>query len=53
MPYDRILICFLAVFCIAAFISYMQYSRTGRALRALAQDRSRPSSWASRSIATR
>ena len=36
---DRILICFLAVFCIAAFISYMQYSRTGRALRALAQDR--------------
>ena len=39
MPYDRILICFLAVFCIAAFISYMQYSRTGRALRALAQDR--------------
>ena len=39
MPYDRILICFLAVVCIAAFISYMQYSRTGRALRALAQDR--------------
>ena len=39
MPYDRILICFLAVICIAAFISYMQYSRTGRALRALAQDR--------------
>ena len=39
MPYDRILIFFLAVVCIAAFISYMQYSRTGRALRALAQDR--------------
>ena len=39
MPYDRILICFLAVVCIAAFISYMQFSRTGRALRALAQDR--------------
>ena len=39
MPYDRILICFLAVVCITAFISYMQYSRTGRALRALAQDR--------------
>ena len=39
MPYDRILICFLAVVCIAVFISYMQYSRTGRALRALAQDR--------------
>ena len=39
MPYDRILIGFLAVFCIAAFIAYMQYSKTGRALRALAQDR--------------
>ena len=39
MPYDRILIFFLAVVCIAAFISYMQFSRTGRALRALAQDR--------------
>ena len=39
MPYDRILICFLAVGCIAVFISYMHYSKTGRALRALAQDR--------------
>lgn len=39
MPYDRILIGFLAIFCIAAFILYMQYSRTGRAMRALAQDR--------------
>ena len=39
MPYDRILICFLALFFIAAFILYVQYSRTGRALRALAQDR--------------
>ena len=39
MPYDRILICFLAIVCIASFILYMQYSRTGRALRALAQDR--------------
>jgi branched-chain amino acid transport system permease protein len=39
MPYDRILICFLAVFFIAAFILYMQYSKTGRAMRALAQDR--------------
>ena len=39
LPYDRILICFLAVVCIAAFISYMRFSRTGRALRALAQDR--------------
>lgn len=39
MPYDRILICVLAIACIAAFILYMQYSKTGRALRALAQDR--------------
>lgn len=39
MPYDRILICFLAIFSIIAFILYMQYSRTGRAMRALAQDR--------------
>ena len=39
MPYDRILICFLAIVCIASFILYMQYSKTGRAMRALAQDR--------------
>ncbi len=39
MPYDRILICFLAILSIVAFISYMQFTRTGRALRALAQDR--------------
>ena len=39
MPYDRILIGCLAVACIGAFILFMQYSRTGRALRALAQDR--------------
>ena len=39
MPYDRILICALAVAFIAGFILYMQYSKTGRALRALAQDR--------------
>jgi len=39
MPYDRILIGFLAILSIAAFVSYMQYSKTGRALRALAQDR--------------
>jgi branched-chain amino acid transport system permease protein len=39
MPYDRILIGFLAIFAIAAFVLYMQYSKTGRALRALAQDR--------------
>jgi branched-chain amino acid transport system permease protein len=39
MPYDRILICVLAILSIAGFIAYMQYSKTGRALRALAQDR--------------
>ena len=39
MPYDRILIGFLAVALIVAFIAFMQYSRTGRAMRALAQDR--------------
>ncbi|MFZ1813641.1 MAG: branched-chain amino acid ABC transporter permease [Rhizobiaceae bacterium] len=39
MPYDRILIGFLAILSIAGFIGYMQYSRTGRAMRALAQDR--------------
>jgi branched-chain amino acid transport system permease protein len=39
MPYDRILIGVLAVFAIVGFILFMQYSRTGRAMRALAQDR--------------
>jgi branched-chain amino acid transport system permease protein len=39
MPYDRILIGFLAILSIAAFVLYMQYSKTGRAMRALAQDR--------------
>ena len=39
MPYDRILIAVLAVALIAGFILFMQYSRTGRAMRALAQDR--------------
>lgn len=39
MPYDRLLIFLLAIGCIALFILYMQYSKTGRALRALAQDR--------------
>jgi branched-chain amino acid transport system permease protein len=39
MPYDRILICFLATVAIVSFILYMQYSKTGRAMRALAQDR--------------
>lgn len=39
MPYDRILIFVLAVAMIAGFIAVMQYTRTGRAMRALAQDR--------------
>jgi branched-chain amino acid transport system permease protein len=39
MPYDRMLVGFLALLSIAAFMAYMQYSRPGRAMRALAQDR--------------
>lgn len=39
MPYDRILIGTLAIGIVVAFILYMQYSRTGRAMRALAQDK--------------
>jgi branched-chain amino acid transport system permease protein len=39
MPYDRILVGFLAIFFIVGFVLYMQYSKTGRAMRALAQDR--------------
>ncbi|HLF21797.1 MAG TPA: branched-chain amino acid ABC transporter permease [Aestuariivirga sp.] len=39
MPYDRMAVGVLAIACIAAFILYMQYSRPGRAMRALAQDR--------------
>lgn len=39
MPYDRILIGILSIFIIAGFILYMQYSKPGRAMRALAQDR--------------
>jgi len=39
MPYDRILIGVVALMCIAAFILFMQYSKSGRAMRALAQDR--------------
>lgn len=39
MPYDRILICALAILSIVSFILYMQHSKTGRAMRALAQDR--------------
>jgi branched-chain amino acid transport system permease protein len=39
MPYDRILVGFLAIFFIAGFILFMQYTKPGRAMRALAQDR--------------
>jgi branched-chain amino acid transport system permease protein len=39
MPYDRIVVGILAIVMIAAFMLYMQYSRPGRAMRALAQDR--------------
>ena len=39
MPYDRIVVGVLAIALIAAFMLYMQYSRPGRAMRALAQDR--------------
>lgn len=39
MPYDRILILVLAIAMIAGFIALMQYTRAGRAMRALAQDR--------------
>jgi branched-chain amino acid transport system permease protein len=39
MPYDKILVGILAILAIAAFILYMQNSKTGRAMRALAQDK--------------
>ncbi|SED37849.1 amino acid/amide ABC transporter membrane protein 1, HAAT family [Rhizobiales bacterium GAS188] len=39
MPYDRMLVGALAIVCIAAFVLFMQYSKPGRAMRALAQDR--------------
>jgi branched-chain amino acid transport system permease protein len=39
MPYDRMAVGVLAIVIIAGFILYMQYSRPGRAMRALAQDR--------------
>ena len=39
MPYDRVFIGCLAIIIIAAFVLYMQRSKTGRAMRALAQDR--------------
>jgi branched-chain amino acid transport system permease protein len=39
MPYDRLLIGALAIVMIVAFILFMQFSKPGRAMRALAQDR--------------
>jgi len=39
MPYDRMLVGVLAIALIAAFMLFMQYSKPGRAMRALAQDR--------------
>ena len=39
MPYDRILIGVLALALVAVFIVFMQHSKTGRAMRALAQDK--------------
>jgi branched-chain amino acid transport system permease protein len=39
MPYDRAVVGIVAILLIAAFVLYMQYSKPGRAMRALAQDR--------------
>lgn len=39
MPYDRLLVGALAIVFIASFVLFMQYSKPGRAMRALAQDR--------------
>lgn len=39
MPYDRMVVGVVAILMIAAFMLYMQYSKPGRAMRALAQDR--------------
>jgi branched-chain amino acid transport system permease protein len=39
IPYDRIVVGLLAILIIVGFIIYMQFSRPGRAMRALAQDR--------------
>jgi len=39
MPYDRIVIGLVAIGIIAAFILFMQRTRAGRAMRALAQDK--------------
>jgi branched-chain amino acid transport system permease protein len=39
MPYDRMVVGGLAILFIVGFILFMQYSKPGRAMRALAQDR--------------
>jgi branched-chain amino acid transport system permease protein len=39
MPYDRIVIGLVAIGIVAAFILFMQHTRAGRAMRALAQDK--------------
>lgn len=39
MPYDRMLVGAFALALIAAFMLFMQYTKPGRAMRALAQDR--------------
>ena len=39
MPYDRILVGMLAIGMVSVFILFMQFSKTGRAMRALAQDK--------------
>lgn len=39
MPYDRILIGLIAIAMIVIFILFMQHSKAGRAMRALAQDK--------------
>jgi branched-chain amino acid transport system permease protein len=39
LPYDRIVVGIVAILMIAAFMLFMQYSKPGRAMRALAQDR--------------
>jgi branched-chain amino acid transport system permease protein len=39
MPYDKIAVGVIALVLIASFMAYMQFSRPGRAMRALAQDR--------------
>ena len=39
MPYDRILVGLLAIGMVSVFILFMQFSKTGRAMRALAQDK--------------